>query len=245
MGSSYFYLEFLIALVHLLRTSSRSEQFRNPALFALEYTLSPDATFPKQLQQTLLGYEYLLSILPDPSRVCVAGDSAGATLLLSMLLHLGRQSPAEPHRARPGYAILVSPWTTLVSSQNQNTKSDYINADSLHRYALQYAGSKVSLDDPLVSPGMCKDQAWWRRAAPSRGLAFMFGSEEVLADETRELVERLQKAGVEVVVDEEEASIHAWPVASLFLSDAGPARLRGLQEMVKMIGDRLGEHQVP
>lgn len=240
MGSSYFYMEFLIGLVHLIRTSSKAGQFQNPALFALEYTLVPDATFPHQLHQTLAGYEHVLSILSDPARICLMGDSAGATLILSLLLHLAHKPRIRLESVRPGFAVLISPWVTLISPNNHNTPSDYIDADHLHRYARQYVGSKFSLLDPIVSPGMCKDEEWWRRAAPSRGMAITIGSEEVLAPETRELVRLLQRANADVMVEEAEGSIHAWPVAALFLSDTGENRLKGLRRIVAMIGERLG-----
>ncbi|KAK5002209.1 hypothetical protein LTR39_006748, partial [Cryomyces antarcticus] len=87
MGSSYFYMEFLFALVALLKDSG----YRNPALFALEYTLVPDAVYPTQLHETIAGYDYVTSIIKDPSRICVGGDSAGATLILSMLLWISDQ----------------------------------------------------------------------------------------------------------------------------------------------------------
>ena len=242
MGSSYFYLEFLFALIELIQSSTSSGRFRNPAVFALEYTLVPDATFPTQLQEAIAGYEHLLTILPDPSRILPVGDSAGATLILSLLLWLARQEAEKGGGSRrPSFAVLISPWVTLVSPRHRDTRSDFINADTLHFYARQYLGAKRSLNQPIVSPGMCNDIDWWQRAAPSRGLAVMYGSEEILADETRELVRMLQHAEVDVVVKEEKGSVHAWPVAALFLSDTGPARLRGLQQIADMIGERLGQ----
>src|SRR3954471_17175012 len=95
MGSSYFYLEFLLSWLSLLKDSGR---FQNPAIFALEYTLVPDASYPAQLYQTVAGYEYVLSMIQDPSKICVSGDSAGATLILSLLLHI---ASTNIHRKGP------------------------------------------------------------------------------------------------------------------------------------------------
>ena len=63
MGSSYFYLEFLMAWVDLLKDSG----YKNPAIFALEYDLVPDAQFPTQLEQAMTGYDYVCSITQDSS----------------------------------------------------------------------------------------------------------------------------------------------------------------------------------
>lgn len=237
MGSCYFYLEFLLVWHTLLRTSG----FRNPAIFALEYTLVPDACYPTQLQQTMAGFNHVLSIIQNSSRVCVSGDSAGGLLILSLILHLAHTSDneMEMNSVRPGLAILISPWVTLVSEKDENTPSDYLDADSLHLYAHQYAGNKVAVTDPLVSPGNCKDVKLWRRASPSKGFGFLFGSVEVFAPEIRDLVTLLRKTGTNVETREEEGGIHAWPVASLFLSDTREARQKGLKTIVHMISEHM------
>lgn len=227
MGSSYFYLEFLLVWVSLLRKAG----YRNPAIFALEYSLVPDATYPTQAEQTLDGYEYVCSIT-DASRVCVGGDSAGATLVLSLLLRLAQ---SNNQKLRPGYAILISPWPALLSSKNRDTPSDYLNADSLHLYGRQYALSKANLHNPLVSPGMCKDSIWWAKASPRAGFCILFGSEEVLGPEIKELIVQLRTSGCYVSAREEPGAVHAWPVATLFLSDTELERLKGLKDATQMI----------
>lgn len=228
MGSSYFYLEFLVAWVTLLREAG----YRNPTIFALEYSLVPDATYPTQVEQTMAGYEYVCSVTKDASRVCVGGDSAGATLILSLLLRLARWNN---DKLRPGYAVLISPWTTLVSPKNRDTASDYLNANSLRLYGRQYASSVANIKDPLVSPGMCKDTDWWARACPMAGFCILFGSEEVLGPETRDLIALLRSSGCDVSVREEPGAIHAWPVATMFLSETQTKRQKGLRDLTKAI----------
>ncbi|KAL9125750.1 MAG: hypothetical protein Q9217_005097 [Psora testacea] len=230
MGSVYFYLEFLLAWTSLLQDAG----YRNPAIFGLEYTLVPDAAYPTQLEQIVAGYDFVCSIAEDSSRICVGGDSAGATLTLTLLLYIARFSEKFEKR-KPGYATLISPWTTLYSLKNRNTASDYLNSDSLHLYARQYAGSDEKLDDPLISPGECKDTTWWAKASPSAGFGVMFGSEEVLGPELRDLIVLLRKSGCSVSVHEEPGAVHAWPVVTLFLSDTQVERQRGLRDLVKMV----------
>ena len=43
MGSSYFYLEFLLTWLSVLKIHGG---FRNPAILSLEYTLVPDSSYP-------------------------------------------------------------------------------------------------------------------------------------------------------------------------------------------------------
>ena len=88
MGSSYFYLEFLLAWVTILREAG----YRNPALFALEYTLVPEATFPQQLNEAKTGYEHVLSLVKTSTQICVGGDSAGATIIIIILATAQKKS---------------------------------------------------------------------------------------------------------------------------------------------------------
>jgi acetyl esterase/lipase len=233
MGSSYFYMEFLLAWVTLLKSAG----YRNPALFALEYTLVPDATYPTQLHETVAGYEHVLSLAQSSTRVVVGGDSAGATLILSFLLYLSEHS--ELRHQKPGLAIMISPWVTIISSNNRNTASDYLNSETLELYGRQYVGNKASPTDSTVSPGYCKDSKKWKDASPEFGWYFLYGSEEVLGIETRRLITLLKDTGKEVDVWEEKGGIHAWPVASLYLGETREERLSGLKSIVEATKARI------
>lgn len=230
MGSSYFYLEFLITWLSILVQSG----YENPAIF--EYTLVPDATYPAQIEEVLASYSYVLEVAGDPSIVCASGDSAGAMLVLGLLLHNNLQKPA--------LALLISPWVTLTSAYSvAGAKSDYLNIAQLSQYGKQLAGSKISVDDPLISPGCCKDEDWWRRASPRRGIFIAYSAEEVLAPQIEDLLGVLKGANVVVESRREPGGIHAWPVASLFLSDGEDKRLHGLRTMTRKIRDEIPSRQ--
>jgi len=233
MGSSYFYMEFLLAWVTLLKEAG----FGNPALFALEYSLVPDAVYPTQVEETFAGYKYVLSIVENASKVCVSGDSAGATLILSMLLSISDHF--DNHGQIPGLAVLISPWVTIISEKNKTSPSDYLNQKSLHLYGSQYIGTKASRNDPIASPGRCKDLNRWKRISPSQGWCFVFGSEEMLAPECRDLIAMLRNIGIQVDVHEELGFIHAWPIATLYLGTTKEGRLHELMVIVKMMKGRL------
>lgn len=239
MGSCFFYLEFLLTWVSLLTESG----YRNPAIFSLEYTLVPDACFPTQLEEAIAGYEHVLSRTGDPGKICVSGDSAGATIMLSLLLHLSSLSRhsekmnelGEKRFPKPGMAALISPWVTLVSDTHRNTPSDYLNAGNLHIYAQQYCGRKVAIDDPLVSPGNCREVPWWKHACPKKGIHVVYGAEEVFAPDIQEFLKFLERNHIKSSSKREEAGIHAWPVACLFLSTAPEERQKGLRNLIAHI----------
>ncbi|KAK3995939.1 Arylacetamide deacetylase-like protein [Cladorrhinum sp. PSN332] len=236
MGSTYFYLEFLLTWLSILSKSG----YQNPAIFALEYTLVPDAAYPTQLEEAIQAYEHVLEMAQDPSIVCVSGDSAGATLILCLLLHLGERGPGYQHRLpRPGLAVLISPWVTLISTRHKNTASDYLDVKQLHQYGTQFAGNRMADTDPLVSPGCCQDVAWWKRSCPDKGIFITYGGAELFAPEIETLIELLQEADVLVGSKAEPGGIHAWPVASLFLSSSLDDRLDGLRTITKEIRQRV------
>lgn len=232
MGSAYFYIEFLMAWATRLKESG----FENPAIFALEYTLVPDAQWPTQFNETRAGYTFLRETFGDGSaaKICVSGDSAGATLILSMLLQPGHleQDPQFQALHKPGLAVLMSPWTHLVSSLNQNTPSDYLDRESLHLYAKQYAGKSTTTDE-VISPGLSTGR--WKQAAPVNGYRVVFGGEEVFAPGIHEMVKNMRNSGAVVKEHEHQNGIHAWPVVNLFLGRSRKERLSGLDMMTEYI----------
>jgi len=176
-----------------------------------------------QIQQAVSAYKNLC-LNHDPSRIVLSGDSAGGTLVLSLLLHIATENANDSTRSNrwrmspPGMAVLISPWVTLVSPKDKNTASDYLDAAHLHYYARQYAGSKIAVHDPLISPGDCKDLDLWAKASPAKGFFICYGSEEVFAPEIRDLVQLLELGDVEVDTREEKGGVHVWPVTAIFLS---------------------------
>jgi acetyl esterase/lipase len=239
MGSAYFYLEFLIAWI----TRLQERGFKNPAIFALEYTLVPDAVWPKQFTETSAGYKLLVDYLGDSSRICVSGDSAGATLILSRLLHHGdhNEEPVIYEARKPALAVLISPWTHLISHLNRNTPSDYLDAEALERYGNQYLG-KESANNDVISPGLTDGR--WKLASPSRGYCIVYGAEEVFAPAIVETLQNMKDDGARVHVKKEAGGIHAWPVVNLFLGSTREERLKGLNQMTDMVVGRMGAVQL-
>ena len=106
---------------------------------AVNYRKAPQFPFPCAIQDCLAAYLYLIdppSGAPhpaiDPSRIVVAGDSAGGGLALALL-----QLIRDLDLPRPAGGLLLSPWSDLTHSFPsilQNTKTDYIPPYSfLHR----------------------------------------------------------------------------------------------------------------
>jgi len=249
LGSAWFYLEFLLEWWALLGDAG----YRNPAVFALEYTLAPDARYPAQIHEAAAAYQHVLHVAGnDPRRVCIGADSAGATLALSLMLVLaqlrrcrrassGRQvSGAKISPPNPELAVLISPWTSLVTDHDHNPlhkhndEHDYLDMLTLWRYAHQYASSE-HLHQAPANPGACCDDELWRQAAPRRGFHVSWGSDEILAGDASDFVARQRSRNIAVEDMQMAGRPHAWPVASVFLAASEDERFEGLREIVRAV----------
>lgn len=79
-------------------------------VFAPRYRLAPQFPFPCGLQDCLAAYLYLITVV-EPTRIVLAGDSAGGGMVVSMLVTLRDQG-----MPLPAGAILISPWVDLTHS---------------------------------------------------------------------------------------------------------------------------------
>lgn len=96
---------------------------------APRYRLAPQFPFPCGLQDCLATYLYLIGQL-KPSTVILAGDSAGAGMILSLMVILrDRGIPL------PAGAVLISPWVDLTHSFPSvagDCPMDYIPPSGFH-----------------------------------------------------------------------------------------------------------------
>jgi acetyl esterase/lipase len=119
-------------------------------IFSLDYSLAPEFLYPTQFQQVVIAYEYLLNTtLAD--KIIIAGDSAGGSLITSLLLHIVRPCadlrPQSRLLSTPGAMIQISPWVNL-NSDYASTKTpplivdeDFLDADMLNEYGRIYTGA--------------------------------------------------------------------------------------------------------
>jgi acetyl esterase/lipase len=129
-----------------------------------------------------------------PSSITLVGDSAGAHLLLSLVLHLThpnpRVSPLEIDGRLSG-AILVSPWVNMASSSDSmksNEHRDILSAAALVYWAQNFLGG--SAPDPWNSP-LTAPTEWWSNL-PIDDMLITYGEDELLRDDTSRLCEILQ-----------------------------------------------------
>ncbi|KAL3477732.1 Alpha/Beta hydrolase protein [Aspergillus californicus] len=169
------------------------------SLFVLEYGLASERKnqYPRQLQQAVWLMAHILHDRGIPaSDITLIGDSAGAHLLLSLLVHIARPntrvSPLEiPGGGRLSAAILVSPWVNMHSSAKSmvsNQRRDVLDASSLAYWATNFLGDIGAeyWNDPMAVPA----DMWG--SVPVDRMFVVYGEDELFRDDIQTFCTTLQ-----------------------------------------------------
>lgn len=210
-GQPEHYLLFLLRLAETILSQDKSV-----SIFALDYSLAPESTYPAQLAEAAAAYAYLVDEKDIPaSKILLAGDSAGGHLALSLLVHLhtpnslvsahatgqneGRQKPE-------GGLLLLSPWLSLHHASESyitNAHTDILSAPFLQQCAERFLRGHIkSFNDPktfnkntpyleFLNPSPRID---WEAILPSR-VWIAAGDDEIFRDDIIQWVGAVRKAG--------------------------------------------------
>jgi epsilon-lactone hydrolase len=166
-----------------------------------DYRLAPEHPFPAGLEDTVTAYEWMLDHGYDPKHLAIAGDSAGATLLLGMLHILKARS--QPF---PACFVGICGWYDLTNSSESirtNGDRDIFVPPNFNDAAAKPYLEDADPNDVLASP-LLGDVSGF---PPS--LIHVGGTERLIDDQTR-LHDKLQKAGVKSVLEVWPDMPHIW-----------------------------------
>jgi len=180
-------------------------------VLVVDYRLAPDHPWPSGLEDALAAYAWLQEQGVDSSRIALAGDSAGGGLAIALMQRLKQE-----HKPQPAACILLSPWVDLTCSSpsmDMNSATDpLLNKVQLRAFADIYANKKP-LDSPEISP-LLGDLSG---LAP---LSVQVSLQEVLLDDARRLVRRVQDAGGSAEIKEMAWMPHVWQLLYRYLPQA-------------------------
>lgn len=178
-------------------------------VFAPTYRLAPQNIFPAALEEVVAAYSQFAA--RDIGPFVLAGDSAGAGLALALMVSLRDRGAAMPRAS-----ALFSPWTDLAASgasvRDNEGRDPIFTRRALKLAARQYLG-KASARDPRASP----------LYADLRGLPPLLahvGSDELLLDDARRLVERADSTGSPASLKIWPLMPHGWQLGSAFMPEA-------------------------
>lgn len=156
----------------------------------VDYRLAPEHPYPAALEDALTAFDALVAGGVAPSRIVVAGDSAGGNLALALQLALRERGSAQAQAA-----LLISPWLDLTASRASCRQADAIDYGQtwfLLQHARDFAGA-LPLSDPRLSPINAE-------LAGVSPLLVVVGGAERLFDEGQELVNKARRAGVDAAL---------------------------------------------
>jgi epsilon-lactone hydrolase len=159
---------------------------------SVDYRLAPENPYPAGLDDALAAYRALLDSGVAPSKVALAGDSAGGGLALATLV-----AARDVGLPLPAAAVLFSPWTDLtLSGASHTSKADVeliLTAGRLSEWAADYAGGTAP-EHHLISP-------LFASLTGLPPLLLQVGSDEILLDDSTSLASRAAAADVEVSLE--------------------------------------------
>jgi len=167
----------------------------------IDYRLAPEHPHPAAVEDAVTAYRWLLDQGIRPQRIAVAGESAGGSLTLALLLALRDQG-----LSLPAVAVPISPWVDLaVTGETVTTneaKDPLVKRELLENMSAAYLNGQDPRM-PLASP----------LYADLHGLPpllIQVGSAETLLDDARRVAERAKEAGVDVTYEAWDEMIHLW-----------------------------------
>lgn len=186
----------------------------NAVALVPDYRLAPEHPFPAALDDALAVYRALLADGVAPSRVVIAGDSAGGGLTVATLVAL-----RDAGVSLPAAGACLSPWVDLTcagaSYETRAAADPIVKRESVGEMATAYLGGRDATT-PLASP-LYADLT----ALPP--LLIQVGNDEVLLDDAVQLADRAKAAGVGTTLEIWPDMIHVWPWFLSMLDEAPAA----------------------
>jgi acetyl esterase/lipase len=194
----------------------------------IDYRRAPEHRFPKQIEDVVAAYEWLLNDKGVSSKnIAFAGDSAGGNLTVSSSIAL-----RDAGLALPAAIVAFSPWIDMKLSgegyQNNADKDVLVMSESMQSVVDIYVGDG-SLDHPLVD----------LLHTDLKGLPPMYltaGTAEVLDTDSTRLAEKARSAGIEVQLELVEDMQHIW----VCMAGNAPEADNTLSQAADFIRSKLG-----
>ena len=203
--------------------TARLARVTNTRALAVDYRLAPEHPYPAAIEDALTVYRWLLKEVA-PSRIIIAGDSAGGGLALATLVAL-----RDAGEALPAGAVFLSPWTDLAltgdSIQGKAATDPILDPESLAMYAGYYAGNH-ELTSPLLSPLYADLQG-----LPP--LLIQVGTEEILLDDAVRCADKARAAGVDVTLEVWDEMFHIFQMLPFF-----PETKKAIEHIAAFVAQR-------
>jgi epsilon-lactone hydrolase len=195
----------------LMARISRASGFR---VLGIDYRLAPEHPFPAAVEDAVAAYRWLLAQGLQPSRIAVAGDSAGGGLTVATLVAI-----RDAKLALPGAGVCLSPWVDLEGIGESMTSKASVDPVVQKDGLVAMAGAYLAGKDPRT-PLAAPLYADLKGLPP---LLIQVGESETLLDDSNRLAGRAKAAGVKVTLEPWQEMIHVWHLFAPFLPEGQEA----------------------
>jgi len=181
-------------------------------VYAIDYTLSPEAPYPQALNEIQEVWEMLLAEREvDPAHTTFMGDSAGANLALVSLLRF-----RDADISMPASLVLLSPFLDMTlggsSYRDKATDDPLLTKEKVKYFADSYVGI-TDKRNPYISPVF----------ATLKGLPPILihvGEDEILLSDARMFAENAKRDGVDATLFLGAGMWHGWHVFAAYVPEA-------------------------
>ena len=206
---------------------SRLSRASGAAALGVDYRLAPEHLFPAAVEDSIAVYNWALDHGFEPGNIVLAGDSAGAGLVMSVLL-----ATRDAGMPLPAAGVCFSPWVDLECSGESMSANDHLDA------FIKYGGLSARAQSYL---GDADPKHPWASALHGdlHGLPPLLihvGSAETLVDDSTRLAALAEGSGVDVTLKIWEDMVHVWQAFASIL----PEGQRSIEETGEFIRGKLG-----
>jgi len=205
--------------------AARLSRAAKARVLVIDYRLAPEHPHPAAVEDAVAAYRWMLSTGLKPTRIAVAGDSAGGGLTVATLVAI-----RDAKLATPGAGACLSPWVDLEGiGESMTTKAaadPMVQKAGLVEMGKAYLGGKDPRT-PLAAP-------LYADLSGLPPLLIQVGTAETLLDDSTRIAERARKAGVKVTLEPWEKMIHVFQLFAPMLDEG--------QQAIDKIGAFVREH---
>jgi len=217
-GRAILYLHgggYVIGSINTHRSlAARLSRAAKARVLVIDYRLAPEHPHPAAVDDSVAAYRWILAQGLKPSRIAVAGDSAGGGLTAATLVAI-----RDAKLPLPAAGALLSPWVDMEGIGESMTTKDsvdpMVHKEGLLGMAKAYLGGQ-NLRTPLAAP-------LYADLTGLPPLLIQVGTSETLLDDASRLAERAKKAGVNVTYEPWQNMIHVFQLFAPMLDEGQQA----------------------